>query len=218
MGRVKESIKILCLVCIIGFSGCGKKENKQLAKNYYDLSSLELKEDTPAFYKRSLQYVEKALEQEEKPEYLARKATLLFKLGHHEECLQCFRQLLDKKIDPYMKSEVLNNYACALGQTGKQQEALQIFEKLEKSKEYLTPEVSMVNQGKIYSEAGENDRAQEKFSQATKVSNNYVDAHYYLAIVSSILDDQKQMEEEIQTTLFLEPEHKGAKSLWERPL
>jgi|SaaInlStandDraft_4_1057021.scaffolds.fasta_scaffold06743_4 tetratricopeptide (TPR) repeat protein len=206
---------LFLFICLVG---CGKKQKTELANNYYELSSLELKDDNDAYYKRALLYVEKAIEQDERPEFVARKATLLFKLGRQEESLLCFELLLSRKMDPYIKAEILNNYACVLGQSGKLAKALEMFTTLEKSKNYLTPEVALVNQSKIYSEMGKDDLAQKKLLRATQLANNYVDAHYYLAVVSSSLDDQKRMQEELQTTLFLEPEHEGAKSMWNRLL
>jgi len=206
---------------VLNFCGCGPKknrQNKQLAQNYFELSSLELQDENEVYYQKALQYAEKAIEQDDKPEYVARKATILFKLGKTEESLGCFKQLLSRNIDPYVKSEILNNYACVLGQYGDSEEALKIFKELEQSKHYLTPEVALVNQGKVYSENGDMKQAQIKLEQAAELAHNYVDAHYYLAVVSSVLSDQKRMEEELQTTLFLEPEHEGAKRLWNKLL
>jgi len=210
-----RKIFIMGAMVTVLFFGCGKKQQKnELARNYYSLSTVELEEtQTDHAYKKALSHVELALEQLQKPEYLARKATLLFLLKREQESIACFKKALSCKMNDRLHAEILNNYACVLGKCGKTDEALHIFQELEQSKDYLTPEVALVNQGKIYLERGEFTCAKEKLLIATQLAHEYVDAHYYLAMVSYLSKDLALARQEAQTVTFLAPEHIGAREL-----
>lgn len=203
------------LFCI---TGCGKKKNVRLAMNYYQLSSIELHKRTYGCYRQALLYLDLALKEDSRPEFLARKATILFRLGAYDESLSIFQSLLRSKLSSDVRSEILNNYSCLLAHQGKKEEALDILSGLIQSKDYLTPEVALVNQGKIYMHIGKEKEAKNKFIKATEAAYNYVDAHYYLALASHELGDLQQAEQSVQTTLLIEPEHGGARLLQNRIL
>jgi Tfp pilus assembly protein PilF len=210
---MKNQCLFYLLALFFCITGCGKKKNERLAMNYYQLSSMELNKKTDGYYRQALLYLDLALKEDPRPEFLARKATILFRLEAYDESQEIFHSLLRSKLSSDIRDEVLNNYACLLAQQGKNQDALKFLNDLVRSKNYLTPEVAMVNQGKIYMEMGKEKEAQKRFTQATKAAYNYVDAHYYLALVSNELGDRQQVEQSVQTTLLIEPEHCGAKIL-----
>lgn len=209
--------KVFTAALCIGlfFSGCGKKQDKRaLAHNYYMLSTIDLEEDQGAHvYKKALAHIDLALEQAKNAQYLARKATILFLLNRQEESLACFNALLTSSLSPQLKAEIINNYACVLAKAGETQRALQLFEELEQSTDYLTPEVVLVNQGKIHFQQGNIEKAKEMLSRAARIAHDYVDAHYYLASICYMTKDYEQARQEAQTVVFLAPEHTGAREL-----
>jgi Tfp pilus assembly protein PilF len=210
---MKRAFLFLILVSFFILSGCGKEKNKELAMNYYQLSAMELNKDSESYYRQALHYIDLALREDCKPEFLARKATILFRLGDSEQSFSVFQKTLRMRISPEFRHEVLNNYGCLLASRGKQDDALKIFKELVLNKGYLTPEVALVNQGKVYLEQGKVKKAQTAFLQATQIAYNYVDAHYYLALVSSELNDREQAQCSLQATLMIEPSHRGAQEL-----
>jgi len=214
---MKHQIILLLFVVSTFFIGaCGKKKNVQLAQSYYRLSMLELSEDLSSDqgYKKALHTIDKALACDKKPEYLALKATILFKLNQTEDSLVCFKQSLDHEdLDPLVKSEVLNNYACALAHYGKPHEAMKIWQGLLDDQHYLTPEVALVNQGKIYIKNNNYQAAKQVFTRAVTLEPGYLDAHYYRALVAFHTKDFCEAQDEIKTVLFLEPSHPGAQQL-----
>jgi Tfp pilus assembly protein PilF len=204
------------------FLGCGKKSNVKLAQTYYKFALLELSEKPhdDQVYKQALDYIEKALEQESKPEYLAFKATLLFRLGKNQEGSFYFDQALKQMLDPKLRAEILNNKACLLAEVGVKtlsekdvQQALTIWLELENDKSYLTPEVALFNQSKVYLSKKDFGLAKTKLLEAINISPSFLDAHYYLALVSYRLKDLDLAKNEAKTVLFLEPTHEGAKYL-----
>ena len=204
----------LCSVLIL-FTNCGKKQNEKLAINYYRLSTLELEEDELSAhnYRKSLYHIDMALQQDLKPDYLARKATLLFLLKKEEESFGLFEKLLKMNIPLKIKAEIGNNYACLLAKWNRKDKALKIFEQLEQNKDYSTPEVACVNQAKIYCDDGHYDQAEKKLLQATKIARDYVDAYYYLGVVCYLKYDYSKAFNAVEKTLFLEPLHKGGRQL-----
>lgn len=191
--------------------GCGKKsgiKKQKLAVDYYKMSLFE-----SVSYRRALQHINKALAVEVRPRYLAHKATLLFLLGVHDESQKCFKQALGLAKSPAIRSEILNNYACLLANGGNKREALRLFVQLEHDKNYLTPEVALVNQAKLYCDEGDWHRARGKLAQATRVAPEYVDAFYYLGLVCYAIAEYDASLEAIERTLELESGHVGAKEL-----
>lgn len=203
------------IVFVLFFNGCGKKTNSQLAQNYYKLSILELgeSEQTPETMKKALNYVDLALSQDEDSKYLALKASILFKLGYIKDSKRIFKFALSKEIDPILKAETLNNYACLLAQKGKTDEALRIWQDIEKDKNYLTPQVALFNQSKVYFEQNDLKSAKEKLLKSISLEPSYIDARYYLAQVFVKLRDFESAKKELTTVLFLAPEHESAKKL-----
>jgi len=216
VGWVSRGIRYILIIGIFFISACGKKKNIQLAQSYYRLSMLELSEDVSSDlgYKKALNHIDKALACDKKPEYLALKATILFKLNQTEESLACFKLSLgDEAIDPLAKPEVLNNYACVLAQQGKCDEACKIWQNLLGDKHYLTPEVALVNLGKVYVQTGDYNKAKDVFTRAITLEPGYLDAHYYRALAAYQTKDYLVAKNETKTVLFLEPTHQGAQEL-----
>ena len=116
-------------------------------------------------------------------------------------------------LSPILKSDVRNNYACLLAHIGEVEEALRIWRELEACSDYLTPEVALFNQGKYFLMNGDFKLSKEKLISAVEISPSYVDAHYYLAIVAKEGGDKDLFINEINTVLFLEPHHFGARKL-----
>ena len=215
----------LCFIPLfLLFTSCAKKKNSKLAQTYYKMAMLELGElqDGERAYKKSLEYIDKALEQENKPDYLAFKATLLFKLAKEQEGLECFDKALQLAPPPQVRAETLNNMACLLADIGLQKNeqqkikrALKICQELQEDKVYLTPEVSLFNQSKVYLAQKEYNVAKQKLLKAVGLAPNYLDAHYYLSLLAYELKDLALAKNATEAVLFLEPEHKGAKQLKE---
>lgn len=205
---------------IISFiSGCGKKEERgiheNLARNYYKMSCIELAQENPSLtaYKKALQYIDSAIVNDKKPEYMAQRATLLFLLRQIDESFTCFEGALELDMHGSLRSEIMNNYACLLGSAGKYKEALNILGDLEWNKDYMTPEVALVNQAKVYFEQGKLAQAKNKLQKAGNIMPSYVDAHYYLAAVNFAMKNNAEALDAIDATLLLESNHHGAKLL-----
>jgi|GEM_PF-1149607 len=215
-----ENSKLLTHTIVFSFfilfvTSCEKKKNVSLAQTYYKMSMLELSETdiSEHNYKRALLNIEKALKQNVKPEFLALKATLLFNLGHYDESEQSFKDAMNETKEDHVKAEILNNYACLLAQKKQPEKALKIWQDLEHSKDYLTPEVAYVNEGKFWYDQQNHLKAKECFQRATNLAPEYLDAHYYLSLAAYQLKDTPTAKNEIKTVLFLEPEHKEAQKL-----
>ena len=157
--------------------------------------------------------IEKAIEAEKRPEYLALKATLLFNLSYYQESQKEFKEALALSKDPHLKTDILNNFACLLVQNNKKNDALKIWHDLQNNKDYLTPEVAFVNEGKYWFDNNQHNKSKECFIKAVNIAPQYVDAHYYLAICAHKLKDVSLAKNELGTVLFLEPEHNPAKNL-----
>jgi Tfp pilus assembly protein PilF len=203
---------LLLLVQVITIPGCGPKQNKKLAKNYYKISVLDLQEKNPTEmdYKKSLKNINLALRHEVDPCYLAHKATLLMLIDKKDESKKLFWRALDVAKNDSIKTEILNNYACLLCKYGERAKATEIFKNLESNKDYLTPEVALVNQAKILLDDGQIKKARNKLAQAVDKSPLYVDAYYYLALTSHILKEFRASKLFAEKTLELECGHQGA--------
>lgn len=212
-------------VCFFIFfiSGCGKQKNNKLAQNYYKMAMEELsdmKNGKEYSCKRAIDFVDMAISLDDKPEYLAFKATLLFELGYDEIGENFFDNALSKTKNEKLRCEILNNKACLLAQVGmfnndnsKVDYAFNTWQDLIYNKDYLTPEVAYFNQSKFYIFKNNYELAKEKLLRSIEISPNYIDAHYYLALVYYNLSDIRAAKNEIQTVLYLFPEHKSAKRL-----
>lgn len=213
-GKFIKNISFILFFLIVS-SGCIKRTNKKLGVDYYKMSSYELEDGKPdvCTYRKALKHINKALDQEFRAEYLAHKATLLFLLGKEDESFDCFKQALKLPVGPNIRAEILNNYACLLAKKGDREKALELFEQLESDKDYLTPEVALINQAKIYYEDANYDRAKVKLSRAVCIAPDYVDAHYYFGLVCYALRDYDKALQAARKTISLEPEHQGARSL-----
>ncbi|MCF7899585.1 hypothetical protein K9L05_02970, partial [Candidatus Babeliales bacterium] len=192
---------------------CSKKNNTKLAQNYYKLSILELGDDPKdQNYKKSLEFIDKAIDQKFNPEYLAFKATLLFKINKIEEGLETFDQALELKPEPKLSTEILNNKACLLAQAGIKNSnnenlnhALDIWQNLKDDKDYQTPEVALVNMGLLHLSNQNFEQAKNCYIDAINFSPNYLDAHYFLAVSAYKLKDFGLAKKEISTILFVDP-------------
>ena len=211
VGVMKHFISILIMVVIV-FSSCARKKNKQLAHNYYKLAMLELTEDqrTDVSAKKALEQLDKALKLVQDSRSLALKATLLFQLNYIEESRSFFERALTlSSSDSRLHAEVMNNYACVLAECNEPEKALSVWRQLEIDKNYLTPEVCMVNQAKLFVKQGDAQMAKTILQRAVKIAPQYVDAHYYLALLALKTNDRLLAQEELNMLTFLEPSHPG---------
>ncbi len=221
--NIKSFKFYLFILFVPFFVGCGKQKTNKFAQNYYKMAILELQEQKSGkqySYKTALGYIDEALRIDEKSEYLALKATVLFELGYDTFSERLLEQALLKTDDPKLKCEILNNKACLFAQVGmynkqdfKISQALDIWEKLQDDKDYLTPEVSLFNQSKVLVFNNDYKNARTKLEKAVHISPGYLDAHYYLALVDYNLTDYIAAQSELDTVLFLYPSHKGAQNL-----
>ncbi len=199
-------------------SGCGRKAalgNKKLAQNYFKSALVELSDQQVGIYhyKKALSYVEQAIKQDSKANYVALQATLLFKLGQEQESLHAYEQALACCEDVYIKSEIINNYACLLAQMGQSDKAIESWEKLCIDRYYLTPEVALVNLGKTYAESGNYHVAQSYFQRAVALAPHYLDAHFYLAWTAYFNKNEVLAKQEVATLLYLDPQCDAINSL-----
>lgn len=210
---IKFFREVFFVFCLAFSYGCGGKKRPDLAANYYKLSLLELeeRENTTQAAKKALCYLDEAIKLSDKEEYLALKATILFRLQKLEEACLFFQKAINSNLNPKLKSEVLNNYACLLAQLGNEELAFSVWKNLEQSKDYLTPEVALFNQSKLFLARSDYLSAKEKLLKAIKLSPNYLDAHFYLAAIASyFLKDKGLATRELEAVLLLDPGHSGA--------
>lgn len=221
MKTQKIFLYFFIIIAFIFFINCGKKKNKELAQTYYKMSLLELNDqNTDNTYRKSLDYINKALAQQKRAEYLALKATLLFRLNYEDEGLFYFDEALLCNPDSAVRTEILNNKACLLAENGmknndlnKINEALDLWAMLQLDKDYLTPEVAYVNSAKVFFNKKDYKKVNDLLFKAVYLSPGYLDAHYYLACNAYFLEDFFLANKQVQTVLYLEPNHKGAQEL-----
>jgi Tfp pilus assembly protein PilF len=202
-------------VFISALPACGKKDNQKIAHNHFKMAFLDVAGDGDRViaYKRALAHVDQALQYEQRPEYYAFKATLLFKLGSAQESKMCYEQALALEPEHALKLEIINNYACLLAHIGDNDRAIEKLQDLINDPSYQTPEVALVNLGKLHSQAHHFIQAKNAFERAVRVAPSYVDAHYYTALIAHRLGDIDVAKQETQLVLDLEPEHVGATQL-----
>ncbi len=203
----------MALFGIFFMPGCSK-QNKQTntAQSYFKMAYTELseQEEGAANYLRALNYIELALNEEEKPEYYALKATLLFKVGQLDEAAVAYKKALCAQPNPHLRDEITNNYACLLAHQGQVAQAQAMWRQLLGQTSYQTPEVALVNLGKSYLSEQKLAPAKEVLEKAVRVSPSYLDAHFYLACIARQLNDIVCAKREIDVVLSQEPGHAGA--------
>lgn len=224
---MKHSLRLIKLFFVVPFflilCSCAKdsadQKNKKLAQNYYKLCMLEFSDKTQGgvlseeSYKKALQYIQQAIDSYACSEYLAVKATLLFRLNDVKSSCKAFEEALNLDCEPQIKACILNNYACLLAQMGKIDKALDIFKGLETNNAYLTPQAALFNRGKIMFDQADYNAAVQEFLKAIQKAPDFLDARYYLAMSAFRMNDLTLAKNEIKTILFLEPGHEGAQWL-----
>lgn len=215
--------RIAVIFIVIIFSGCGKKledKNQRLAQTYYKLCMLEIsqnsdKTDSPqTTYRKALSYIQDAIGYQANADFLAVKATILFRLGDFEQSCQSFEAALAFDNTPAkVRASILNNYACLLAQMGNADKALGILDNLARDSHYFTPQAAVFNRGKIFFDKHDYGNALSEFSRTVALAPEYVDAHYFLALSAFKLQDKELAKKETETVLFLEPSHEGAIAL-----
>ena len=161
-------------------------------------------------WKKALSYIDTALKTDQKAEYYALKATILFVLGNQDKSKNLFKQALKVSENKTVRQEILNNYACVLAEGGEKEEALRLWDSLAINEDYLTPEVALVNKGKVLMEQGLAEQASQSFAQAVGYAPGYLDAQYFLALARVQLNDVKGARDSIKTILYLDKDHQGA--------
>lgn len=197
------------------FFSCGGRKNGGLGNDYYRMSLLELEQGDRG-YKKALYYIDKAIDQDASGVYVAHRGTILFLLGKTRESLRCFECALSSRLSPRERSEVLNNCACLFASIGMKSDALSIFSSLESDESYLTPEVALVNQAKLYYEDGSYEQACSKLCNAIDRAPLYVDAHYYLGLVYYAMGRYEDALKSSKSVMDLVDSHDGAAELYER--
>ncbi|MCK4265525.1 hypothetical protein KAW80_04175 [Candidatus Babeliales bacterium] len=210
-----KTLRILVFLSLTSFfTGCSRKGSGRLAENYYKLSLDYLEGGSLQGYKQSLYYLDKAILNNSQGNYYALKATLLLRLGKEDEAEDAFKESLSKDMNSKVKADVLNNYACLLAEQDRGGEAYSLWQKLSRSKHYMTPEVALFNQGKLLILQKKYLMAKNKLLEAALYAPDYVDAHYYLAVLADrYLRDYKLAKQETDLVLYLEPSHSGARAL-----
>lgn len=224
---MKYSLRImrllLNLIMVLIICSCAKnsheQKNKQLAQNYYKLCMLEFSDKTSEaalpedVYKKALQHIDQAINYSCSAEYLAVKATLLFRLNDIDAACKTFERALNLDPEPNVKANILNNYACLLGQIGKSDKALRLFKEIESDNAYFTPQAAIFNQGLILFNMRDYKAAAQTFLRAIQKAPDFIDARYYLALSAFKNNDFVTAKNEVKTILFLEPEHECARWL-----
>lgn len=216
---MKKLGKVSLFLFMVLFGSCAKRHaNEKLAVSYYKLAMLELTSQSEqgsseVSFRKALDNIDKALEQYQKSEYLAFKATILLKLKHEEESGIYFQKALDAQPVPAVRAEILNNYACLLAQNGHEDKAFSLWKSLENDSHYLTPEVACFNQGKAYTLKGDYNHAKDCFLKSVTFAPSYLDAQYYLALTAYEIQDLALAKNSVKTLLFLEPAHIGGQQL-----
>ncbi len=221
MKNLKILIKINgILFFILFFMGCGKQKQRALAQNYYKMAFVELQDQkniNQYSYKKALEYINLALGIQNNPEYMALKATILLRLGYEDLAKNLFEDALLNTNNEKLRCEILNNKACLFAQIGIANNdnnninfAMTAWDNLIKNKDYLTPEVALFNQSKIFVSRGDFIAAKYKLQETLYHAPAYLDAHYYLALVNYNLSDFNAAKREIDSVLFLYPEHRDA--------
>jgi len=213
---IKILRKLFFILIYVLFSGCVKKDYKKMAENYYKFALLEVEDGCSLIEssKRAIDCLDKAIQYDDRLNFHAIKASLLFRIGNYEEAKNCFEKIVGKCSDLKLCAEILNNYACLLCQIKEEDKALAIWKKLEVDKNYYTPEVALFNQAKMFLGKRDYKKAKELLVKASEIAPDYLDAHYYLAlIVIKYLKQYSFARSYVDRVLLLEPTHTGALKL-----
>jgi len=226
---VMNKKKMIGTFCAFGMGlvmllcGCGKKlddKNEKLSQTYYKLCMLEVsqnsdKSDSPqTTYRKALSYIQEAINCKASADFLAVKATILFRLGDFEQSCQSFEAALAfDNVSAKVRASILNNYACLLAQMGNVDKALGILDNLAKDSDYFTPQAAVFNRGKIFFDRQNYEQAVSEFSRTVALAPEYVDAHYFLALSAFKLQNKALAKTEMEAVLFLDPSHEGAIAL-----
>ncbi len=221
--KILGTFCIFGLVFVILLCGCGKKgddKNEKLAQTYYKLCMLEVsqnsdKSDSPqTTYRKALSYIQEAINYKASADFLAVKATILFRLGDFEQSCQSFEAALAfEDVSAKVRASILNNYACLLAQMGNVDKALGILDNLAKDSDYFTPQAAVFNRGKIFFDRQNYKQAIMEFSRTVALAPEYVDAHYFLALSAFKLQNKDLAKAEVESVLFLDPSHEGGIAL-----
>lgn len=214
--KVHYFVLVAVLIC---FSACTSKQQKEKrARSSYQLALCELSQGQQGSrsWRKALAHLDNALKNHESAPYYALKATMLFLLGKPEKSNLWFQKALKVCHKPRIKNEIMNNYACLLAEQGKKQEALAIWDSLVSNEHYLTPEVALVNRGKLHAKQGGMRQAYADFSRAVKISPGYIDAQFFLALAAENCQEIDLAKDTVRTVLYLDCNHKGAVALADR--
>lgn len=211
--------KIILISISLFLTSCSKRNNVNLAKNFYEQSIVEAQDGK---LKNALQIINKSLEIKPDPNSYALKATILYQLKEYHESLPIFQKIIsDKKILPTLKADLMNNQACALLAIHKESEAKLIWEQLISDKNYISPEVAWFNLGLLEFKESINNKynvsnllkSKEFFTKATSLAPEYVDAYFYLALVLCYLKDYSIAKNLLLHLITISPEHEAGKNL-----
>ena len=212
-------LKPIYLILLFLVASCAKKTNYLLSKNLYEQSLLEYKNKN---YNRALQLVNEAIAKYKSPQAEAQKAILLYQLGKYNESMALFKTLIkDAKISPTIKTDIQNNYACTLLNLNKASEAKEIWLNLTTQTNYLSPEVAWYNIGllelleskKLIDPKKALIEAENAFINALKISKEYIDAQFYLAITQIMLDKKEAARKNLIELITSTPEHTSAQAV-----
>lgn len=203
------------LVCVMA---CGKKSNDQLGATYFKMAFTDISDSSDEMLglKQALSSVDKAIDCVHKPEYFALKGSILFKLGQYEQCEGSLIRALALVTDQALKAEIMNNLAVVWAQLGKYDKAIHTWKNLTTDIFYKTPEVALVNLGKVYAEQGSIGDAEKAFRDAVTLAPGYIDAHFYRAVVAQAAQKNDIATEACSVVLSLAPSHAGAQELLKR--
>ncbi len=208
-----------CFILYLFLGGCGKKNVKSFEGTTYRLALLELNEYgyCEQGYKRALAVIEKNSAADSSDALvLGLKATCLFRLGKLLAAQICFEQARKACKNSCLLAELDNNYACVLAALCRFAEAQVLWNGLLASKDYLTPEVALVNSGKMQVAQGLYSKALESFTKALAHAPQFVDAYYYRALVYDRIGEFGRSKDDAERVLVMEPGHAGALQLFKR--
>ena len=166
-------------------------------------------------FKKALHQVNKAIETQKKPHYLAMKATLLYQIDDIDGSIALFKELIKnrKDIPSTIRAEAKNNLACVYMSIGKKSEAQEIWSTLLNDPDYLTPEVVYLNLALIQLGNKNYDETVKLLNKSLDHAPEYVDALYYLALTRK---NQKKYKKALRTISILNnyvAGHRGAERL-----
>lgn len=209
---MRISVYIIFALCAL-LSSCGgsSTNNKALASNYIKQSVMESETGN---YKKALHQVNKALESQKKPHYIAMKATLLYQIDDINGSIALFKELINKKDTPStVRAEAKNNLACVYMSVNKQQEAEMLWKALLNDADYLTPEVVYLNLALIQLGNQNYEKTEKLLNKALDHAPEYVDALYYLAITQKAQKKYKKALRTINLISNYVEGHRGAERL-----